>query len=64
MTKARELKIILHLQPDSDGVPALVAALMLQREGHEQCVYGFEGGAKVFARRNKASITAYEEPKQ
>ena len=58
------MKLILHLKKDSDGILALRAAThLVQNPDKKDCImqYGGEGGPLVFARRNKASITAYEQ---
>lgn len=54
-------RIILHLRDGSDGVLALRAAKLLERDGFDSCVYGFGARETIFARRNKASITVYED---
>ena len=57
------MKVILHLKPDSDGILALRAArhLIDNPEKRDAILQYGEGGPVVFARRNKASITAYEQ---
>ena len=55
------MKIILHLQPGSDGTLALRAANDLIENGHQNCVYTYTDGTVVYVQRNKLSITAFEQ---
>lgn len=53
------MKIILHVNDGSSGILALGAALALDRDGYEDCVYSYDG-FDVCAKKNKESITAWE----
>ena len=58
------MRIILHIKDGSDGILALRAArhLIANPEKPDALMqYGGNGGPIVWARRNKASITAYEQ---
>ena len=58
------MKIILHLKDGSDGILALRAARHLIDNPEKPDVllqFGEDGGPIVWGRRNKASITAYEQ---
>ena len=57
------MKLILHIKDGSDGILALRAARHLidhPEKADAVLQYGGDAGTEVWARRNKASITAYE----
>lgn len=56
------IRLILHINEGSDGILALRAARALIRDGYRECVYGFEGGAYIYAYRTRTGIAAREEP--
>lgn len=54
------VRIILSVADGSDGILALRAARALLASDHRDCVYAYDNGASIWAKRNKASVTARE----
>lgn len=61
MKPALPIKVILRLNEGSSGILATRAAMALLASDHKDCIYSF-GDTHIWARRNKSSVTAYEEP--